>query len=154
MDSFLLGFTRCPNCAKYSINNLPNFGFPDDKTINWECPYCFLILEGDEWKKNIVQELKDEIEKNQTNTFFGKILMYSKEEISPKKAKDIAIDYLNKLNIKKFPPILGSAKISDYNEEWQVDFKKAISGGAIIIPDSYCIIVNKKTGQPTEISLE
>jgi hypothetical protein len=154
MDQFLLGFTKCPQCQKFSINANPAFGFPENQIQNWQCPYCFLILEGENWKKNIIQELGDDDEKNQNKMLFGKILTHLREEISPQKAKEIATEYIKNLNIKKFPPILEEAKILDYKEEWQVDFKKNLPKGVIVIPDVYCIIVNKKSGQATEISIK
>lgn len=149
-----MGFTKCPKCQKYSINAMPPFGFPEGRIIDWECPYCFLILEGENWKKNIVQELKDEIGNGQNKPLFGKTLSHSGEEISPQKAKDLATDYLKKSNVSDFPPSFDNAKISDYVEEWQIDFKKIVPKGAIVIPDSYCVIVNKKTGETNEISLK
>jgi hypothetical protein len=153
MEQFPIGFTKCPNCQKYSINALPNFGFSENQIVNWECPYCFLILEGDDWKKNIVGELTEEPEEGQGNLLFGRFLRHSPQELSPKKAKDLATEYIKNLDMKELPPAIGSARVSDYVEEWQIDFKKILPKGAVVIPDIYCIAVNKKTGRVSQISL-
>jgi hypothetical protein len=152
MQDFPIGFTKCPSCQKYSINILPAFGFSKNQIADWQCPYCFLILEDENWKKNIVSELKENLEEERENLLFGKILTHETEELSPQKAKELAANYIKNLKIKELPPDLKSAKVSDYVEEWQVDFKKIIPKGAVVIPDSYCIVVNKKNGQILEIS--
>jgi hypothetical protein len=154
MSQFLLGFTNCPKCQKLSINVMPTFGFNENQIADWECPYCFLILEGENWKKNIVKELDDEIQEKQGKLLFGKILTHTSDEVSPQKAKDLATEYIKNLKIEEFPPSLENIKVSDYEEEWQVDFKKTLPKGAIVLPNNYCIAVNKKTGEQNSISLE
>ncbi|MFH1894623.1 MAG: hypothetical protein ABH813_01850 [Patescibacteria group bacterium] len=152
MSQFPLGFTKCPECQKYSINILPAFGFPENRIAGWECPYCFLILEGENWKKNIVEELKEDIKGGQGNLLFGKILTHALDEISPNKAKELAAAYLNNLKIKEFPPSFKNIKVSDYGEEWQVDFDKITLKEAKTFPPNYCVIVNKKTREINQIS--
>jgi len=154
MDQFPLGFTKCPKCQKYSINIMPSFGFSKNQIISWECPRCFLILEGKNWKKNIIEELNEEIEEGKGNLLFGKILTYFPEEISPNKAKELAMTYLGNLEDKEFPPSFKNIKISDCKEEWQIDFDKITPKGIVAFPPTYCVLVNKKTGETNYLSLK
>jgi hypothetical protein len=154
MSQFPLGFTKCPKCQKLSINVTPAFDFPEKQTTDWECPYCFLILEGENWQKNIVEELTEDIEKTQNNPLFGKILTHTSNEISPKKAKELAITYIKNIKMEQFPPSLENVRVLDCIEEWQIDFDKILPKGAIVIPKTYCLAVNKITGKTNPISLE
>jgi hypothetical protein len=154
MSQFPLGFTKCPKCQKFSINVTPTFGFSEQQIADWECPYCFLILEGENWQKNIVEELIEDIEKEQKSLLFGKILIHTPNEISPKKAKELAITYIKNIKIKGFPPSLENVRVLDCIEEWQIDFDKILPKGAIVIPKTYCLAVNKITGKTNPISLE
>jgi len=152
MSQFPLGFTKCPKCQKYSINIMPNFGFPENQIADWECPYCFLILEEEAWKKNIIEELNGAIERERGNLLFGKILTHDQREISANKAKELAAAYLDNLEMKEFPPSFENIKVSDYREEWQVDFDKITPKGITAFPPTYCVLVNKKTGEINRLS--
>lgn len=147
MSQFPLGFTKCPNCQKYSINIVPAFGYKEEKLVSWQCPYCFTLLSEDDWKKNMIEEISEDIEKEHANFLFGQVLIYDSEEITPEKARELAIKYIKGLETKKFPPSFENIRISDYKEEWWIDFDKIAPKGLSAFPPTYCVIVNKKTGE-------
>jgi hypothetical protein len=157
MEEFPLGFTKCPKCQKYSINMRPTPTPLDTERvqgiqiIDWECPYCFSVYAQNELEKNIIEELEEELEKNQQGFQLGQLLSHSPGEISPQKAAELAADYIQSIKTE-FPPSFENFKLNDRGEEWEVDFKKIPPKGITVFPDNYCIIVNKKTGQTQKIS--
>ncbi len=92
MDLSQLSFVKCPVCQKYSLNKesyLSLFDEDDNESkeiIEWECPYCFSLISAEELEKNIIKEVNEELDKQNTDFRFGKILKHLIGEIS---AKDI-----------------------------------------------------------------
>ncbi|OGZ22951.1 MAG: hypothetical protein A3A08_00795 [Candidatus Nealsonbacteria bacterium RIFCSPLOWO2_01_FULL_41_9] len=136
---FPLGFTRCPKCQKFSLNIEPS---DERQIIEWECPFCFNIISEEEWEKNIVGELDEELER-QKDFHLGQILAYMPGEITPAKAKELAIEYVKNLEKEKLPLLFENIRVTDNREEWQINFDEIF----------YCIIVNKKTGALHKISI-
>ncbi|MFH1036624.1 MAG: hypothetical protein V1756_00955 [Patescibacteria group bacterium] len=162
MDQFPLGFTKCPKCQEYSIYMESSLGSPfgpsfQDKSngriIEWECPYCFVIISEEELKKNMVRELDEEIEYEKRGFKKGQILEHMPEEISAQEARKMATEYMKSLNIKEFPPSFEKVRVSDCQEEWWVDFDKITKKNAKVFPPNYCVILNKKTGGVNLVSL-
>jgi hypothetical protein len=149
-------FTKCRNCQRYSLSSFPfaePFGQKERQILEWECPYCLDIISEEEWKKNIISELPEDFEKKESkdNLRRGIILKYSSGEISPKAAKELAVEYIRNLKTD-YPPSFQNIRISDSGEEWWADFNKISPRGLNVIPATYCVVINKKTGEANIIS--
>jgi hypothetical protein len=153
MFQFPLGFTQCPKCKKYSINMDPFFSSEEERVkkhdnthvMEWGCPYCHTILTEKEWRKKMV-EYDEKFEKEQKNFLYGKIFRHSLDEITPQNAKEISIESFKNLNIKGPSADLESIRVSDCQEEWQVEMDKITKNTKNFLPP-YRAVINKKTGQ-------
>lgn len=148
MDLSALYFTKCPKCQKLSLSTVSPLepSREEGQILDWECPYCLNILSEEEWKKNIIHELEEDFEIKEGDFRSGGVFKYMPGEISPEKAKEMAIEYMKNLKTD-YPASFKNIRISDPNGEWWVDFKKILPKGLIVDPDTYCVSINKKTGE-------